>query len=117
MLESVHRPCLIYELRQRELKVVAEKVVPLVYKDLIFDNAYRFDLLVNDSVVVEVKSVDGTLPVHEAQLLTYLRLTKKHLGLLINFNVPVLVKGVKRVMNGAEDSALNGSVRNSVCRA
>ena len=107
LLESVYRPCLIYELRQRELKVVAEQVVPLVYKNLVFDGVYRFDVLVNDSVIVEIKAVDFILSVHQAQLLSYLRLMKKPLGLLINFNVSVLVQGVRRVMNGAEDSALN----------
>jgi len=107
LLESVYRPCLIYELRQRELKVVAEQTVPLVYKNLVFDGVYRFDVLVNDSVIVEIKAVDFILSVHQAQLLSYLRLMKKPLGLLINFNVSVLVQGVRRVMNGAEDSALN----------
>jgi len=100
LLESIYRPCLIYELRQRELKIIAEQLVPLAYKGLIFDGAYRFDVLVNDTVIVEVKAVEVTLPVHEAQLLSYLRLMKKPLGLLINFNVPVLVKGVRRVING-----------------
>jgi len=107
LLESVYRPCLIYELRQRELKVVAEQTVPLVYKNLVFDGVYRFDVLVNDSVIVEIKAVDFILSVHQAQLLSYPRLMKKPLGLLINFNVSGLVQGVRRVMNGAEDSALN----------
>ncbi len=107
LLESVYRACLIYELRERGLKVVAERVVPLCYKGQVFDAAYRVDLLVEDEVMVEVKAIAGILDVHQAQLLSYLRLADKPLGLLINFHVPVLVKGVKRIMNGAPDAALS----------
>jgi GxxExxY protein len=112
LLESVYRACLIYELRARGLKVVAEQVVPLQYKDLVFDAAYRVDLLVEDEVMVEVKAIAAALDVHKAQLLSYLRLAGKPLGLLINFNVPVLVKGVTRIMNGGHDAALNGRIAN-----
>ena len=106
LLESVYRACLIYELRQRELYVVAEQVVPICYKDTTIEGWYRLDLLVEDQVVVEVKAVDVVLAVHHAQLLSYLRLTSKPLGLFVNFNVPVLVKGIKRMMNGSETAAL-----------
>ena len=106
LLESVYRACMIYELRQRNLVVVAEQVVPINYKGVIMEGAYRLDLLVGDSVVVEIKAVEVILPVHQAQVLSYLRLTKKSIGLLINFNVPVLVKGVKRIMNGCDPAAL-----------
>ncbi|MEX2016102.1 MAG: GxxExxY protein [Candidatus Hydrogenedentales bacterium] len=106
LLESVYRACMIYELRRRNLSVVAEQMVPICYKDVIIDGSYRLDLLVGDEVVLEIKSVEVVLPVHHAQLLSYLRLTKKPLGLLINFNVPVLIKGVKRMMNGNEQAAL-----------
>ena len=107
LLESIYRACLIYELRERGLTVVAEQVVPLRYKSLTFDAAYRLDLLVESEVIVEVKSIAAILDVHEAQLLSYLRLANKPLGLLINFNVPVLVQGVRRIMNGAHEAALN----------
>ena len=107
LLESVYRACLIYELRQRNLKVVAEQLLPIRYKDVILEGGYRLDLQVEEQIIVEVKAVEVVLPVHHAQLLSYLRLTAKSLGLLINFNVPVLVKGVKRVMNGCEVAALN----------
>jgi len=107
LLESVYRACLIYELRERGLEVVAERVVPLCYKGQVFDAAYRVDLLVEDEVMVEVKSISCLLDVHHAQILSYLRLAEKPIGLLINFNVPVLVKGVKRIMNGAPDAALH----------
>jgi GxxExxY protein len=102
LLESVYRACLVYELRQRSLDVLAEQIVPICYKDVTIEGWYRLDLLVEDEVLVEIKSVDVVLAVHHAQLLSYLRLTKKPLGLFINFNVPVLVKGVKRMMNGCE---------------
>ena len=97
---------MIYELRQRNLSVVAEQVVPICYKDVIIEGGYRLDLLVESEVVVEVKAIEVVLPVHHAQLLSYLRLASKPVGLLINFNVPVLVKGVKRIMNGFEVAAL-----------
>lgn len=102
----MYRACLLYELRQRALAVVAEQLVPICYKGIIFDGAYRLDLLVDDQIVVEVKAIETVLPVHGAQLLSYLRLTNKPLGLLINFHVPVLVAGVERVMNGHDSAAL-----------
>lgn len=100
LLESVYRTCLTYELRERGLRVVAEQNLPVCYKHLVFDSAYRLDLLVDDSVIVELKSVEKVLPVHHAQLLSYLRLTDKQLGLLINFDVPRLVEGLRRIVNG-----------------
>jgi GxxExxY protein len=106
LLESIYRACMLYELRERGLGVVSEQIVPLRYKTLAFDCSYRLDLLVENEVVVEVKSVEVALPVHHAQLLSYLRLTNKRLGLLINFNVPVLVEGVKRIMNGFPSASL-----------
>jgi len=106
LLESIYRMCLIYELRERGLAVLSEKVVPIRYKSLVFDGNYRLDLLVENEIVVEIKAVEITLPVHHAQLLSYLRLTNKQLGLLINFNVPVLVDGVKRIMNGFPSASL-----------
>ena len=109
LLESVYRACLVYELRQRHLGVVAEQLVPICYKDVTIEGWYRLDLLVEDEVLVEIKAVDLVLAVHHAQLLSYLRLTKKPLGLFINFNVPVLVKGVTRIMNGFEAEALRSN--------
>ncbi len=99
LLESTYRACMIYELKRRGLKVVSELIVPLRYKDLVLDGGYRLDLLVEDAVVVELKAIETVLPVHRAQLLTYLRHTDKQLGLLINFNVERLVLGVDRIVN------------------
>jgi GxxExxY protein len=107
LLESVYRACLMYELRQRQLTFVSEHLVPLCYKGVILDGAYRLDLLVEDQIVVEVKAIEVVLPVHEAQLLSYLRLMDKPLGLLINFNVPLLTDGVTRRMNGFRVPALH----------
>lgn len=107
LLESIYRACLIYELRERGLTVAAEQLMPLRYKGMIFDAAYRIDLLVENEVIVELKSIASILDVHEAQVRSYLRLADKPLGLLMNFNVPVLVKGLRRIMNGADDAALN----------
>ena len=97
LLESAYEACLAYELLQRGLHVERQKELPLHYRDVTLDCAYRIDLLVEEAVVVEVKSVDRLEPIHEAQLLSYLRLAGKHLGLLINFNVKILKTGIKRL--------------------
>jgi len=99
LLESLYRTCLAFELRSRGLTVETEKPVPVYYEGVQLDGGYRIDLLVEDSVVVEVKSTEKILPVHYAQLLSYLRLLDKRLGLLINFNTTRVVYGIKRVVN------------------
>jgi GxxExxY protein len=99
LLESTYMPCLQFELATGRLRFVAERIVPILYKGMEFDAKYRIDLLVEDLVVVEVKSVDHLLPVHQAQVLTYMRLTGCPAGLLINFNVPRLIDGVTRLIN------------------
>jgi GxxExxY protein len=100
LLESTYRTCMVYELRERRMNVVSEQVIPVRYRTLILDGGYRIDLVVDDTVIVELKSVETVLPIHRAQVLTYLRHTNKPLGLLINFNVAVLVEGVDRIKNG-----------------
>jgi GxxExxY protein len=99
LLESVYLPCLQYELSARKLRFVTQRQVPIVYKTIVLDASYRLDLVVEDTVVVEVKSVAAIAAVHEAQLLTYLKLSGHPAGLLINFNVPRLVSGLKRLIN------------------
>ena len=99
LLERIYLVCLCYELRNRGLTVVAQRVLPIHYKEMVFDLGYRIDVLVEDEIILELKAVEMVLPVHYAQLLSYLRLANKRLGLLINFNVPVLVKGIKRIAN------------------
>lgn len=96
LLESAYDECLCHELRLRELQFRRHVDLPVLYKGLRLDCGYKLDLIVEDQVIVELKAVDKILPVHEAQLLAYLRLTNKRVGLLINFNVPVLVQGIVR---------------------
>jgi GxxExxY protein len=99
LLESAYVACLVYELIQRGYKVLQQVPLPLIYKDVKLDCGYRLDLLINDVVIVEVKSVERLEPIHEAQLLSYLRLADCKVGLLINFNVKLLKYGVKRLIN------------------
>jgi GxxExxY protein len=99
LLESAYVACLAYELMQRGYKVMQQVPLPLVYKDVKLDCGYRLDLLINDAVIVEAKSVERLEPIHEAQLLSYLRLIDCKVGLLINFNVKLLKYGIKRLIN------------------
>jgi len=103
LLESAYEACLAFELRQRGLKVEQQKPVPVVYRDVKLDCGYRLDLLVEDCVIVEIKSVDHLAAIHEAQLLSYLKLTGCKIGLLINFNVKMLMSGIKRVVSDFPD--------------
>lgn len=96
MLESAYEECLCYELSNRGLKFEKQKPIPIVYKEIKLDCGYRADLIVENEVVVELKSQEAILPVHEAQILTYLRFANKKIGLLINFNVTILKNGIKR---------------------
>ena len=100
LLESVYRACMVCELESAGIAVITEQIVPIYYKDIVLECGYRLDLLVENKIVVELKSVESVLPVHAAQILSYLRLTNKPLGLLINFNVSYLKQGIHRVING-----------------
>jgi len=99
LLESSYRECLCYELTNQNLAVQIEKPIPLIYKEIKLDRGYRLDILVENKVVVEIKAVECFTEVHTAQLLTYLRLGNYKLGLLLNFYVPVLKNGIKRIIN------------------
>jgi GxxExxY protein len=98
LLESVYEKCLLYELTNRGLDVDRQVQVPLTYKDLDLACGFRLDLLVNSHVVVEIKAIDAVLPVHKAQLLTYLKITKHRVGLLINFNRSRIKNGIHRIV-------------------
>jgi GxxExxY protein len=98
LLESVYEICVCHELEKRKIAFQSQLVLPVVYDGLTIDGGLRLDLLVEDCVVVELKAVEKTLPVHQAQLLTYLKLTGKRLGLLINFNVPLIRDGIRRTV-------------------
>ena len=100
LLESVYQYCLEIELKEKGLAYQREEAVPLTYRNRTLDCGFRFDFLIENKVVVELKSIDRLLPIHEAQLLTYLRLLNKQVGLLINFNEPVLKKGIRRCVLG-----------------
>ena len=100
LLESAYPACLVQELRKQSLKVQQEVLLPVVYDGVTIDLGYRMDLPVEDSVVVELKCVEVINPIHEAQLLSYLKLSGKHVGLLINFHVAHLRDGIKRLVNG-----------------
>jgi GxxExxY protein len=100
LLESAYEACLKYELSKRRLKVQSQLELPVAYDGVKIDAGYRIDLLIENSVIVELKAVETLLPVHQAQLLSYLKLSKLKLGLLINFNVVHLKNGIKRVVNG-----------------
>lgn len=99
LLEAVYQKCLAMELEARGLAFESEKELPLLYKGKETGKTFRLDFLVEGDIVVELKAVDKLQPVHEVQLLTYLRLMEKRLGLLVNFNVAVLKEGVRRVIN------------------
>ena len=100
LLETVYEVVLAYELSKRGLRVSRQKPVPIVYKGLRFDEGFRADLIVEDKVVVELKSIENVLPVHFKQLRTHLRLTEYRLGLLINFGEELIKSGIRRVVNG-----------------
>lgn len=100
LLESTYEACLLHELRKRDLRVTSQMPLPVIYDGTRIDVGYRVDMLVEDAVIVELKAVDGLLPIHQAQLLSYLKLSGKKLGLLINFNELHLNNGIKRIVNG-----------------
>jgi len=112
LLESAYEACLAYELRQLAFKIEQQKPLPVVYKDVKLDCGYRLDLVVEDSVIVEVKAIEQLAPIHDAQLLSYLRLSGKTVGLLINFHVRVLKNGLKRIVNDFPDSTISGEGKN-----
>jgi GxxExxY protein len=103
LLESVYETILFHELKKRGVCVTRQQAIPLVYEDLMLEDAFRADLIVEDKVIIEVKSVEQIAPVHHKQLLTYLKLADKRLGLLINFGEKLIKNGIRRVVNGLED--------------
>ena len=100
LLESTYEECMTYELQERQLTIKRQIEIPVLYKGTQLEQKYRIDLLVNNQVITELKSVNKLEPVHDAQLLTYLKLANKRYGLLLNFNVPVMKQGIRRLLNG-----------------
>ena len=103
LLESAYESCLVLELKQQGFEVEQQKPLPVAYKGIVLDCGYRLDLVVDDAVIIELKAVEQMSSIFEAQLLSYLRLTGKKVGLLINFHVPVLKNGIKRIVNEFPD--------------
>jgi len=105
LLESVYETVLSYELKKRRLNVMRQVPVPVIYDDLEFEEGFRADLIVEGCVIIELKSVESIQPVHKKQLLTYLRLTDRRLGLLINFGDALIKDGISRIANGLSDDS------------
>ena len=103
LLESAYERCLCHELKLRKIQLERQLVLPVTYKGVQLDCGYRIDLVVNDEVIVEIKTVEHMLPIHEAQALTYMRLGGWQVGLLLNFNVPILIRGIKRLVLGLKE--------------
>ena len=100
LLESAYEACLAHELTLRSIDVRRQVELPVLYRGLRLEIGYRIDLLIDDSLIVEVKAVGKVLPIHQAQLLSYLRLSRLRVGLLLNFNVDLMRNGIQRVLNG-----------------
>ena len=100
LLESAYEACLTHEMTRSDLRFERQKELPVRYKEVTLNCGYRVDFVIEDSILVELKAVDVVLPIHRAQLLTYLKLAEKPLGLLLNFNVPVLKEGIQRMVIG-----------------
>ena len=103
---------MVYELKQRGLRVEEQKPLPHTYKEVKLDCGYRLDFAVEEEIIVEIKAIEKLLPIHEAQLLSYLRLAHKKVGLLMNVHVPVLKDGLKRIVNDFPDAARNAALAN-----
>ena len=99
LLESAYEACMVYELAQAGLKVEQQKPLPIVYRGVKLECGYRMDLMIDNEIIVEIKSIEKLLPIHQAQLLSYLKLSNCRVGLLINFNIKVLKNGIQRVVN------------------
>ncbi len=99
LLESAYHGCLVHELRKRGLRVQTEVTLPVRYDGILIDLGYRLDIVVEESIIIELKAIDKLLPIHQAQLLSYLKLSGKQLGFLLNFNVLHMKEGIKRIVN------------------
>jgi len=111
LLESTYEACLAYELTERGLKLERQKVLPVKYREILLDCGYRIDLLVENSVIVELKAVERLEAIHEAQLLSYLKLSGVPIGLLLNFNVIELRRGIRRLVNNLKQNSSLRSLR------
>ena len=99
LLESIYELCLINELKSRRIDVKSQSSIPLLYKGVNLSKKFRIDILVENEIIIEIKAVEAILPVHKAQIISYLKLADKRLGFLINFNVPLIKQGIQRIVN------------------
>ncbi len=104
LLESAYETCMVYDLLQTGLKIEQQKPLPIIYRGVKLECGYRLDLMIENEVIVEIKSIEKLLPIHQAQLMSYLKLSNCNVGLLINFNVKILKNGIQRVVNNFPDS-------------
>ena len=104
LLESAYEACMVYDLIQSGLKLEQQKPLPVIYREVKLECGYRLDLMIENEVIVEIKSVEKLLPIHKAQLMSYLKLSDCKVGLLINFNIELLKDGTQRVVNNFPDS-------------
>ncbi len=104
LLESAYETCMAHELKKRGFVVERQKPQPVFYDDIEIETGYRLDILVDDLVIIELKSVETLAPIHQAQLMTYLKLSGKEVGFLINFNVPLIKQGIRRIANHHQES-------------
>ncbi len=109
LLESTYRICTAHELMSANINVEQEVVLPVIYKGIRLEAGYRLDMVVNDLVIIEFKSVESLLPIHEAQVISYLKLSGLKVGLLINFNVRILKSGIRRLVNNFRDENFSSS--------
>jgi GxxExxY protein len=109
LLENAYEECLCHELKLQSIPYQRQHPLPVQYKGIALDCSYKLDLLVANSIVIELKTVEKLIPIHTAQLLTYLKLGGWKIGLLINFNVPVLTQGIRRLVNGLEEKPKNSA--------
>jgi GxxExxY protein len=106
LLESAYQSCLAFELKRLDLKLEEQKPLAVVYKEVKLDCGYRLDTVGEDEIIVEIEAIEKLLPIHDAQLLSYLRLANKRVGLLMDFHIPVLKNGLKRIVNEFPDAEL-----------
>ena len=114
LLESAYEQCLCHELNLRGLLFESQKPLPVEYKGERLDCGYRLDIVVDNAIILELKACEAIIPIHKAQLLTYLKLSSLHLGLILNFNVPVMRDGIVRIVNKLDEKVLNSATSASL---
>jgi len=107
LLESVYEACLLVELKARGIKARSQVTLPVTYKEIVLEHGYKVDVLVEEEFIIELKSVEVILPIHKAQLISYIKLAGKRIGFLVNFNVPLLKNGFHRIIHGYDEQISN----------